>query len=572
MRFAATVGLLASAGVFCICGPDVGYPAWSIAAVAGLSAVVALLQMVRGSQRRLRVEFAAPPPAVARAALGATRNPLPMPRPQYDRDGSRTLRTTHWADIVVARASRRRRIGNYGNFFRSDAGIYRPTALGVEEAQSAPYDWQGLWDFRWAQLNTPLQSFASDAASDAASGCLWGCRLSWLPRLWVNFKLLGALPGVTPTPNLGQRTVTWPSVLQGPGHLQVDAGRHALSKKIRFDGQPAQWPRISIRQPLGCTFEIDNETTLVFLSANGTEYMRTRPAFGWWGAASPDEDGAQTGRLRVVEADPINVNGMALRTVRLVPVAEDWAAATFPIYLDPSLVISGTTDLEDTALSSLAATSNYGANFYVRYTQVTAPTTAWRGLIRVMTSALPAGVYTAASWTYYNTAAAGGDVLVKRVLPGNDWVEGTAVAGIQSGSTCWDYVKHNTQAWAGSSGCNTSGVDYDSALALTIPAATGSSTTAFAAAGVAAFQGWYNSTFANEGFVIGGGGASTTVATLHTQEYGVNPWTVEIFYDVAGSGGRIVTHSGNAFGDKAIGRPAFPGHPFGDFLRKLVQC
>ena len=41
------------------------------------------------------------------------------------------------------------------------------------------------------------------------------------------------------------------------------------------------------------------------------------------------------------------------------------------------------------------------------------------------------------------------------------WVEGTAQWAVQTGSSCWNYTKYNTETWAGSVGCGTTGVDYD---------------------------------------------------------------------------------------------------------------
>jgi hypothetical protein len=44
----------------------------------------------------------------------------------------------------------------------------------------------------------------------------------------------------------------------------------------------------------------------------------------------------------------------------------------------------------------------------------------------------------------------------------NDWVEGSTPGGApEVGACCWNYAKYNTQSWAGSAGCSTSGTDYD---------------------------------------------------------------------------------------------------------------
>ena len=58
-----------------------------------------------------------------------------------------------------------------------------------------------------------------------------------------------------------------------------------------------------------------------------------------------------------------------------------------------------------------------------------------------------------------------GTVLAYAILPANSgWGEGAVYGSSQTGSCCWNYAKYNTQAWAGSVGLSTPGVDYDSVL------------------------------------------------------------------------------------------------------------
>lgn len=547
---------------------------WVAASLVGLGAAA---MGVRWWRKRRRVRIVATRGIDARqfatssaALVPASRPSVPPPSPLYDADGSKTIRTMHWQDTVTGAQTRSRRIRNYSQWYRTDSNVYAPTGRTLGEENAPPYGWEGGWDMRWAMLDSPVQAFISNASSEEGNGTLWGARLSWRPELWVNFKLLETNSGVTPTPNLDGRFVQWPSILDGGGFLRLDTMGDALGKLLRFTSQPSAWPRISVMQSPGCTFEIVDRSRLRFLAPDGDVYLETRPAYGWWGAADPTADEATQGRVEIVEGEAITVNGKQLRTFRLVPLAEDWGAAVFPIYLDPTLTVSGTTDLEDTCLLSGGnADKNYGGRTDVVFknnsTQI--------AVFRVVSGALPAGTYNSVDISVYPAAGATVNSHSNRILSGNAWVEGVSNGVIEAGAACWNWAVYNTLAWNGSAGCNTAGVDYNSDnLCVFGPYTSGVwATEPCTAAGVAAFQGWADASHANEGMRLGEGGASTAQLRIASQE-SANGWYVDIDYNAPSTGGRIVTHSGNVFKDRAAARPAFPGHPFGDFSRILVKC
>ncbi len=65
----------------------------------------------------------------------------------------------------------------------------------------------------------------------------------------------------------------------------------------------------------------------------------------------------------------------------------------------------------------------------------------------------------------YNGSVSSGTVDAYAILPADaGWVKGTAIGSVQSDSADWNYAKYNTQAWAGSPGLSTAGIDYSPTL------------------------------------------------------------------------------------------------------------
>lgn len=123
----------------------------------------------------------------------------------------------------------------------------------------------------------------------------------------------------------------------------------------------------------------------------------------------------------------------------------------------PEVVITAA-DIEDAMLNTTGLNTNWGGT-YVYYSN----NNTYRPVYRFATSALPEGTITSAVLSLYSSAVTGGKTLeAYAIKDANTWVEGNksgATAG--TGECCAAYCKYNTQAWAGSDGCLTSGVDYD---------------------------------------------------------------------------------------------------------------
>lgn len=360
--------------------------------------------------------------------------------------------THHVTDEAGGLGQVRRRIANWQNY-RTPSGIWAATDVDVEEQGSPPPDWTGGYEFTHACLRNPLQAFVGDS-TDPANTALIGLRLSWRPECWVNFKAVGvnAVNMVVDRPN---RRVAWP-LLWAQSDLGYDLGKGRIQKGIRLraPGHPTQF-RFAVRLPAGFTHEIVNNS-LRLKDSNGVEFMHSPPAWG--------EDA--TGKAIVVQllaGQPVTFKGVSYPTIRLVPSATDLATATYPVLIDPTTTISGTTDTQDASIYSGSSTGNYG-----RASLLFGKRTGgliWRTVLRISASAIPAGTLTAFRLlicrSSYGDSTVAGTLDCYCVKNANTWVEGNSAGADESGSCSWAYTKWNTQGWAGSSGCGTIGTDYD---------------------------------------------------------------------------------------------------------------
>ena len=119
----------------------------------------------------------------------------------------------------------------------------------------------------------------------------------------------------------------------------------------------------------------------------------------------------------------------------------------------------GATNVQDTWIYSSSPNNNYGASTSLYFGGATSNA---KPLTRIDTSLIPTDVTLTACRIYFTQGEVGRTLVAYRVADANTWVEGTkAGATAGTGETCWNKVAYNTQNWAGSVGCSTSGTDYD---------------------------------------------------------------------------------------------------------------
>lgn len=367
-------------------------------------------------------------------------------------------RAHHWTDNALGGRDRTRQIGNWLNY-STPAGLIDACDPDAEEAPTPPEGWTGAYEFTHANRRSALQAFIGDS-TDAANTALLGLRRSHRPECWLNIKAVNVNPALM-TVSRAERCVSWPG-LWDFSVLRWTLGRARVQKDIILSapGHPAAF-RFALRYPAGFSHIIGADGSISYRDASGAEWLRS-PA--------PWAEDANGNRIRVAcvaAPDLVTAKG-TFPTLRLVPNAADLASAVYPVTVDPTTTISGTTDIQDAPMLTLGPgneTLNYGSSTSVGVGAYSA-TRIQRGIFRVASAAIPAGTISDLRLKMYRAASSGfstqpGTLDIYVLKDANTWVEGTSSGSQQTGSCCWNYAKYATQAWAGSVGAGSSGTDYD---------------------------------------------------------------------------------------------------------------
>ena len=362
-------------------------------------------------------------------------------------------KSQHFTDFPIVGNRIRRRISNWLNYQEPNRDWKESTPI-IEQAVSIPDNWEGAFDFQYQSLKGPIQAFVGDS-TDVLNTALVGVRCANKPECWINYKALGVNNSVGMKIFPVQRAVRWPDLWTNTD-LAYQVGRHKLDKQIKLKdpGHPVSF-RFAFRIPAGMSYEIVNNQ-LLLRDEFGEVVLRS---FSPWGEDSsttaPTDNGKQAINVTMVESDPVVYQGKTFPTLLITPDLADLSGATYPVIIDPTTQITGTTDIEDNSMNSASPGNNRGSK-----------TDIWtianrRPLCRIATiGSIPEGTITALRLHLYSAGSLA-TLEAFAVKDGNDWVEGTAFGAVQAGSSCWSHAKYDTQSWLGSAGCNTSGTDYD---------------------------------------------------------------------------------------------------------------
>lgn len=375
-------------------------------------------------------------------------------------------RDFHWSDTVpdpLHLQNKKRIIQNWLNFKLPNRD-WQESNLITEEVLSIPDNWTGQFDFKYQQLNSPLQVFAGDS-TDPLNTALFGARWASNPEYWFNMKFIGVTasqPIIYPV----IQTIRWNDIYTKTD-LGLRAYKHKIEKilKLKAPGHPTSF-RFALRLPPGFSYLIINDS-LRILDDQGKVIFRSFPVHGWDSATTAlSADGSNSIRVSLVEAPPITVGGKTFPTFRLIPNQDDLSSAIYPVFIDPTVTITGIAAIEDTMLNDTSTgnkNNNYGNTTVIQVFKWASGhiKPIWRIL-----SGIPAGTITGFRHFWYTNFLVTPNFPVDyhRITNANTWVEGTVSGAIQVGSPCWNWTKYNTQAWAGSLGCNTSGTDFEASV------------------------------------------------------------------------------------------------------------
>lgn len=429
----------------------------------------------------------------------------------------------------------RRRVSNWLNY-REPGQDWQPSTPGAAQAQGAPPAWSGAFDFSHQSHHAPLQCYFRDAM-DAGNRAMVGCRISERPGCWLNIKALDCTSADAVIED-GGAAVRWPS-LWPQADLVYRPGRHKLAKELHLHapGHPLAF-EFSVRLAAGHALEFVGGGARV-LDIDGAEVLRLPSPWAHDSATTGlGPDGHQQIGVTMTEGDSRRIGGVAYRTIRLEVSADDLASAVYPVWVDPTVTVSGTTDIEETRIQSNAGNSNFGGDtvLYFGYSS------RINSLVRIAAGALPCDTITGFGMTAYWWSSLNLDIDAYHVVDVNSWVEGTAGAAAQAGSACWNQAKYTVQNWAGgANGCGISGNDFDAdANPPSIrPPSTGWHTISLP---VQWATEWVSGARATNGFVMIERSGAAGYPACYTTEHATLPLYFEVDYEAAAAGkGRIVS-------------------------------
>ena len=375
---------------------------------------------------------------------------LAQPRPDYD---GAVLRSAGWDDRKLIKQQRKRTIG-VSNFWTPARG-WKASSPHMAVSAGEPSDWEGgTYDYTRSSINGPIQVHIKRGAALVMAR-------SDRPRSNLRLKPIGGAD-IDPVVSADGLTITYPGMWLGCD-LIYKLGRKVKSWIKVWDKSIAPvrfgW---TVRHHDSHTINIANNT-LNLLDANG-KIALTIPAP--WGhdssTAAPTHDGKQ--RIRCALNERARDGGA--QTVWLKPNVDDMASAIGDVWLDPTVIVSGTTDVEDAGLLSAAnADFNYGGWAVSPIGMVKNSTYVSNEVTRLATSALPTDTITGFRWVFYHYLASGavttaGTASAYRVTDGNVWTEGVNNGVAEVGASSWNDSAAPTAWLGGSNGCAISGTDY----------------------------------------------------------------------------------------------------------------
>jgi len=359
-------------------------------------------------------------------------------------------RGQHFFDTRKAGGIVTRTLRNWCSF-RRPGRPWEPTSPRVVTPAGVPDDWTGRFPFRRQSLYAPLQTFFGDD-SDPDNDAMVGCRLADSPDVWIDVKALDALP--SRLVELPDNTVKWPGVWRKTT-LFKQAAPSKLAGTLRLEERDhPDVVRYTVRMADGMRIEIKNNRAHI-LDAEGVERLHMPAPMGWDSSTVNPEspDGRRPIRVTMREGERRSIGGRWYQVIEIEPDRDDLEHATYPVSIggNDTVQITGTTDIEDTYLSELLPSANYGlaTTLYMR-----PPGIEQRPLIRISVGSIPAGTITGFrlfSWPVYCTTST---FYAYIVAGANTWSEAIA---------SWNQCRNGFLDWAGHPvlGCHVSGTDFD---------------------------------------------------------------------------------------------------------------
>jgi hypothetical protein len=183
-------------------------------------------------------------------------------------------------------------------------------------------------------------------------------------------------------------------------------------------------------------------------------------------------------------------------------------AAPGRVTYDPTTVISGTTDIEDSMIQGNLATSNRGGLSEIWAGSFSS--ILLRTLFRFSVGSIPGGSTITDSYMTLTNSIIHITIPWIYTMPitdANAWVEGSQNSAPEAGAINWNWLAHPSTAWAGGSpGCGVVVDDYDNSATKTQMAIPSASSSNNYDIDPAAVQGWLDGARINNGILLKGFG------------------------------------------------------------------
>ena len=367
------------------------------------------------------------------------------------------VRNWHTTDEPgVEPGKRRRTIGNWINY-RDTAGVWRKTDLKVRRAEAGD-EFLGR-PLDWVSSGAPIQFFVGDPAA-AGGRPWWGARRSEDAQSGIVMFLESGDAAAGYTVDAAKRSITYEDVLPDTD-LVLYADDWKIDKWLALhtatsgEGGTGDRAVLGFVLPDGWSLDVIDSGTagnrLVIKRGNGEVVYRTRPAVALDSSAEPQQVPCTFIRPTPATA---TLGGLTYWRVRVRCTPSGFVR---PILMDPSVTISGTTDIEDTSLSQGVSEGDWNYGSVAAFYGGSYLGNARRALLRIAAAAIPAGTITGLTWHVWSKRLVGSSSCTSSVYfvsADKNWVEGTTGGGggIQVGSSCFNWRVYNTAAWSGGAG------------------------------------------------------------------------------------------------------------------------
>ncbi len=367
-------------------------------------------------------------------------------------------RGQHFIDLSLGGRNRKRMFRNWMNY-REPGSNWLVSNPRPDAATGIPDNWSGNFTHQIYSQRGPAQV----ALGNNPSGCPHiRVRNAHRTEEWAEFIWLGPANGSFPKISHNKKRIRWVDWKTNTNLVYI-LGPRGIHKTIRLKspGHPSRF-RFAVKLPPGHTCNLIGGQLLI-RDQQGMIYMTTGIPYGFDSSTvAPTLDGTRPINV-MIKHDGMTIQGWKI--FELTPDPNDLTNAVYPVLLDPSITISGTTDLEDTFSHISLKDNNFGGRTSTLIFNLISRVT---GQVRIVRSAIPAGSYSAFSLFAFKAAAGNSDLYWTRYLDAAAWVEGSNPNGIEVGATCWNWLQYNTVPWPGSVGGLTVGVDIqDDPLTLT---------------------------------------------------------------------------------------------------------